>query len=119
MRILGICHDVYICSACVVDDGRVVTAIPEERLDRVKMSSVFPVKAIDSCLREAGLTMNDLDEIAVAWNPVIDLETTPSGYVNARRWRVEHLTQVPARFLGIAEERAGATATFTDLWPDA
>jgi carbamoyltransferase len=63
--------------------------------------------------------MSDLDEIAVAWNPVIDLETTPSGYLNARRWRVEHLTQVPARFLGIAKARAGATATMVDLWPDA
>jgi carbamoyltransferase len=103
MKILGICHDVFICSACVVVDGEVVAAIPEERLDRNKMSSVFPVKAIDACLRATGLQMSDLDEIAVAWNPVIDLETTPSGYLNARRWRVEHLTQVPARFLGIAK----------------
>jgi carbamoyltransferase len=119
MRILGICHDVLICSACVVEDGEVVAAIAEERLDRVKRSSVFPVRAIDACLREAGATMHDVDEIAVAWNPVIDLETTPSGYVNARRWRVEHLTQVPARVLNLAGERAGATATFRDLWPDA
>ena len=48
MKILGICHDVFICSASVVIDGEVVTAMPEERLDRNKMSSVFPVRAIDA-----------------------------------------------------------------------
>ncbi|MBV8950076.1 MAG: carbamoyltransferase [Actinobacteria bacterium] len=109
----------FICSACVVEDGRIVVAIPEERLDRVKMSNVFPVRAIEACLDQAGIGMADLDEIAVAWNPVIDLETTPAGYLNARRWRVEHLTQVPARLLGLAGQRAGDTATFHDLWPDA
>ena len=28
MRILGICHDVLICSACVLVDGEIVAAIP-------------------------------------------------------------------------------------------
>ncbi len=32
MKILGICHDVFICSACVVIDGKVAVAIPEERI---------------------------------------------------------------------------------------
>jgi carbamoyltransferase len=118
-RILGVCHDVFICSASIVEDGRVVVAIPEERLDRVKMSSVFPARAVSACLDQAGVSIGDVDEIAVAWNPVIDLETTPSGYLSARRWRVEHLTQVPARFLGLAGEHAGTTATINDLWPDA
>lgn len=66
MRILGICHDVLICSACVVEDGEVVAAVAEERLDRVKRSSVFPVRSIDACLREAGASLHDVDEIAVA-----------------------------------------------------
>ena len=57
MIILGICHDVYVCSACITVDGRVVVAIPEERLDRVKQSRCFPVQAIAQCLQEAKLTM--------------------------------------------------------------
>ena len=87
MRILGICHDVLICSACVLVDGEVVAAIPEERLDRVKQSRVFPTRAIQECLRIAGLELGDIDEIAVAWNPAREAETTPSGYLDARRWR--------------------------------
>lgn len=99
MKILGICHDVYICSAAVVVDGRVVSAIPEERLDRVKQSGVFPTLAIQQCLEESGLTLEDIDEIAVGWNPSIELETILPGYLRARRWRTEHLEQVPARIM--------------------
>lgn len=40
VNILGVCHDVFICSACVLIDGEIVAAIPEERLDRNKRSRV-------------------------------------------------------------------------------
>ena len=99
MNVLGICHDVLICSAALVRDGKVISAIPEERLDRVKQSRVFPSLAIKKCLELGGLALSDVDEIAVAWNPGIDMETIPNGYLNARRWRTEHLMQVPARFM--------------------
>jgi len=116
MKILGICHDVFICSACVIVDGQVVCAIPEERLDRVKQSRHFPSAAINQCLEQAGLAITDLDEIAVAWNPAIELETIPDGYLNARRWRVEHMTQVPGQFMQIAGAKADSKFTLRDLW---
>jgi carbamoyltransferase len=119
MRILGICHDVLICSAALIEDGRVVAAIPEERLDRRKQSRVFPVLAIQACLDQAGVEMADVDEIAVAWNPGVDAETTPSGWVNARRWRAEHFSQIPTRFLQSQGERAADTISIHTLWPDA
>ena len=99
MNILGICHDVLICSAALVRDGQVIAAIPEERLDRVKQSRVFPTLAIQKCLEMGNLALGDVDGIAIAWNPGIELETIPSGYLSSRRWRTEHLTQVPARFM--------------------
>jgi carbamoyltransferase len=106
MNVLGICHDVLICSAALVRDGKVIAAIPEERLDRIKHSRVFPSLAIQRCLDMGGLTLSDIDEIAVAWNPGIELETVPSGYLQARRWRTEHLSQVPARFMQLLGSRA-------------
>ena len=99
MNVLGICHDVLICSAALVRDGKVISAIPEERLDRIKQSRVFPTLAIQRCLEMGNLALSDVDEIAIAWNPGIELETIPSGYLNARRWRTEHLSQVPGRFM--------------------
>lgn len=111
MKVLGICHDVLICSAALVVDGRVVCAIPEERLDRVKQSRVFPSLAIKRCLEHGGLSLREIDEIAVAWNPSIELETIPGGFLHARRWRTEHLAQVPARFMQLLG--TGATAELT------
>jgi len=96
VNILGVCHDVFICSACVLIDGEIVAAIPEERLDRNKRSRVFPTRAIQECLRIAGLDLEDIEEIAIAWNPMREAETTPAGFLDARRWRSEHLTQVPS-----------------------
>ena len=118
MKILGLCHDVFICSACIIADGQIVCAIPEERLDRVKQSRHFPVAAVSKCLEQAGLTIAEIDEIAVAWNPAIELETIPDGYLNARRWRVEHMTQVPGQFMQMAAAKAASKFTISDLWND-
>jgi carbamoyltransferase len=114
MKILGICHDVLICSACVVVDGHVVSAIAEERLDRRKQSRVFPTLAIKHCLREAGLALDDIDEIAVAWNPGIEMETPPPGYLSSRRSRIEHLTQVPGQLAAMFELQADSTLTIAN-----
>lgn len=119
MRILGICHDVIICSAAVVEDGHVVSAIAEERLDRVKQSRVFPSLAIERCLDEAGLTMKDIDHVAVGWNPGYELETVPAGYLTSRRHRSEHLLQVPARLRQLAGGRAAARLTIEGAFGDA
>ena len=61
MRVLGICHDVFTCSAALVDENGVRHAIPEERLDRVKQSRVFPVRAIDECLGRSGIALDDVE----------------------------------------------------------
>ncbi len=115
MNILGICHDVFICSAAVVVDGTVVAAIPEERLDRKKLSSVFPTLAIGRCLEMAGMTLADIDEMAIAWNPAIDIQTMPAGYLGSRRWRTEHLAQVPARIALLAGAPANGEMTLTNV----
>lgn len=118
MKVLGITHDVLICSAAVVQDGQVLSAIAEERLDRRKQSRVFPELAIERCLSEAGLNLSDIDEIAVAWNPSIELPTMPSGFLT-RRTRSEHLSQVPARLLRIADGAPAPSVTITDAFVDA
>jgi carbamoyltransferase len=58
-------HD---AAAVLVEDGRVVAAIEEERLDRVKHSSAFPLRAARRCLEEAGARLRDVDRVAVAFS---------------------------------------------------
>jgi carbamoyltransferase len=108
-----------ICAAAVVEDGAVVSAIAEERLDRRKQSRVFPELAISRCLSDAGMTMSDVDEVAIAWNPSIEIETLPAGWLGARRHRGEHLLQVPARLMRHSGASASHELTLTGIFDGA
>ena len=52
-------------SAALVRDGVLVAAAEEERFRRVKHWAGFPSQSIAYCLREAGLSLADIDHIAV------------------------------------------------------
>lgn len=65
MRILGI-SDHFISGAAIVEDGRIVSAVNEERLVRQKMVMGFPRQSIGAVLRIAGLGPDDVDYVAVA-----------------------------------------------------
>ena len=69
MNILGINAYHANASAALVCDGRLVTAVEEERFNRVKYAAGFPAAAIRHCLSEAGLTIGEIDHIAVPRNP--------------------------------------------------
>jgi carbamoyltransferase len=51
-------------AAAIVVDGVVLAAAAEERFNRRKQSGDFPIRAIEYCLRESGLSIGDVDEIA-------------------------------------------------------
>jgi carbamoyltransferase len=65
MRIIGI-HDGHNASACLLEDGRIVAAIQEERLRRVKNWAGFPSLAIDFVLRKGGCRLDQIDAFAFA-----------------------------------------------------
>lgn len=73
MKILGINAFHPDSSACIVVDGKVVVAIEEERLVRVKHWAGYPSKSIQACLDEAGLLIDDIDCIAINRNPNVHL----------------------------------------------
>ena len=52
-------------AACLVKDGELVAAVEEERFRRIKHWAGFPVQSIAYCLREAGLSLADIDHVAV------------------------------------------------------
>src|SRR5258708_11693175 len=54
-------HD---AAAALVIDGVAVAAAAEERFNRQKHSARFPAGAIRFCLAEAGLSLQDIDQIA-------------------------------------------------------
>ena len=63
MKILGI-HDGHNATAALLADGRIVAAVSEERLVRVKNVDCFPENAIADCLDAAGCSAEDVDFVA-------------------------------------------------------
>jgi carbamoyltransferase len=64
-----ICYGRHESAAVVVESGRVVAAVEEERFSRRKFDADFPARAIEFCLREAGITANDLAAVGYGFDP--------------------------------------------------
>ncbi len=56
-------------AATIVIDGKVIVAIEEERLTRLKNDGGFPYKSIEYCLKATNLKIKDIDKVAVYWQP--------------------------------------------------
>src|SRR6201993_2088998 len=75
MNILGINAYHGNASAALVCDGKLVAAVEEERFNRVKYAAGFPAAAIRYCLQAAGITLAQVDHVAVPRNPYARLGT--------------------------------------------
>jgi carbamoyltransferase len=69
MIILGLNAYHADAAAAILIDGKLVAAVEEERLRRIKHWAGFPTEAIRYCLSEANITLSDLDHIAVSRDP--------------------------------------------------
>src|SRR3972149_11714937 len=56
-------------SACLLLDGKIVAAAEEERFLRLKHWAGFPEQAIRYCLLEGGISLSDVDVIALNRDP--------------------------------------------------
>ncbi len=81
MKILGISAFYHDSAACLVEDGRIISAAQEERFSRKKHDFSFPKGAIDYCLREAGLKSKDLDLVTFHEKPFLKFERLLDSYL--------------------------------------
>jgi carbamoyltransferase len=89
VRILGINSYFHCSSACVVEDGVVLAAVQEERLNRRKLSSEFPFKGIAWCLEQTGTKFEELDAVTFPVDLAIYLEHLNGSQISALRYRGE------------------------------
>ncbi|MHC4778486.1 MAG: carbamoyltransferase family protein [Planctomycetota bacterium] len=70
MYILGLTHPMaWNNAAALMRDGEVLLFVEEERLNRFKQShGIAPNMALQSCLDEAGITLDEVDHIGVGWD---------------------------------------------------
>lgn len=69
MNIIGLNSYHGDASACLVREGKLIAAVEEERFRRIKHWAGFPSEAIRYCLAEAGLTLVDIDYVAINSDP--------------------------------------------------
>lgn len=69
MYILGISERGHNPAACLMQDGKLISFVEEERFTRVKGSpNSYPIQASIFCIEHAGIRLSDIDCIAVGWN---------------------------------------------------
>lgn len=107
MNILGINAYHGNSSAALVCDGKLIAAVEEERFNRIKYAAGFPAAAIRFCLKEAGITLSDIDHIAVPRNPYARLATKIFYAVLMPSFARERI-KVISKFTGIPEALSSA-----------
>jgi len=113
MHILGINAYHGNASAALVSDGRLIAAVEEERFNRVKYAAGFPSAAIRYCLDAAGITIGEVDHVAIPRDPWARLGTKLLYAMKMPSFARER-AKVLARFVGIPE----ALAQTFDVSPD-
>ena len=63
MKVLGLSFGFHDSAAALLIDGRIVAAGQEERFTRIKHDADFPRRAIEFCLRQASVSMADVDRV--------------------------------------------------------
>ena len=101
MYILGLNAYHADSSAAIFKDGKMIVATEEERFRRVKHWAGFPSMAIEFCLREAGITLSQVDHIAIGRDPyaklgkkLLFLAKNPGGGWNAVKDRLQNAKKV-------------------------
>ena len=101
MYILGLNAYHADSSAAIFKDGVMIAATEEERFRRVKHWAGFPSMAIQFCLREAGITLAEVDHIAIGRDPkaklsrkLLYLLKNPGGGWNAVMERLKNAKKV-------------------------
>ncbi len=107
MIVLGINAYHANASAAVVVDGRLIAAVEEERLNRVKYAAGLPVRAIQFCLDRVSAKLSDVDHIAIPRDPAARLGTKLRYALRMPRFALDRV-RVMKRFAGIREDLAAA-----------
>lgn len=103
--ILGVSAYYHDAAAALIVDGRIVAAAQEERFTRKKHDSAFPAHAVDYCLQEGRLSIEQVDYAVFYDKPLLKfdrlIETylafAPAGFESFRKaipiWIKEKLFQ--------------------------
>lgn len=127
-KILGVSAFYHDSAACLVVDGEIIAAAQEERFTRRKHDHNFPVNAARYCLKEAGITAEELDYVGFYDKPLLKfdrlletyLDYAPAGFrsflksmplwMKEKLWMPDLIRTEMAKAGGIDDERQAKKA---------
>lgn len=119
MNILGISCYYHDAGAALVRDGALVAAAEEERFNRQKHYNGFPERAIEYCLREGGISIDEVDYIGFYEKPLVKfnriLETILAGWPRTYRPWLKAMPLWLAQRLRIGREIQKRLGTDQDI----
>lgn len=83
MYIFGISCFYHNSAACLLKDGEVIAAAEEERFTRKKHDADFPIKSIEFCLKQAGITIDDVQFVGFYDKPLLKFERILETYLDS------------------------------------
>jgi carbamoyltransferase len=78
---LGVSAFYHDSAAAIIRDSEIVAAAQEERFSRKKADSDFPIGAIAYCLKEAGVTLNEVDYVSFYDKPLLTFNRLLETYL--------------------------------------
>ena len=78
--VLGISAFYHDAAASLIIDGNIIAAAQEERFSRVKHDSEFPYQSIKFCLKEAKITIDEIDAFVFYDKPFLKFERLIETY---------------------------------------
>ena len=81
VKILGISAFYHDSAAALLDNGKIMCAVQEERFSRRKHDSRFPLNAIKYILDQSKCSLNDIDKIIFYEKPFLKFERLLETYV--------------------------------------
>ena len=80
--ILGISAYYHDSAAALVNQKGVIAAAQEERFTRIKHDASFPVNSVEYCLKEAGATIEDIEQIVFYEKPFLKFDRLLETYLS-------------------------------------
>tara|TARA_Y100000748_G_C15500760_1_gene489972 strand:- start:1257 stop:3098 length:1842 start_codon:yes stop_codon:yes gene_type:complete len=79
--VLGISAFYHDSAACLIKDGEIIAAAQEERFSRKKHDSSFPYNAIQFCIKDSRIKVNEIDYVAFYDKPFLKFERLLETYL--------------------------------------
>lgn len=79
--ILGLSAYYHDSAAALLRDGEIIAAASEERFTRIKGDPGFPSRAVEFCLKEAGIAVRDLAAVGFYDKPILKFERILETYL--------------------------------------